>query len=837
MKMIRFLLYLVFLLVNVQSGLFAAVAAKKVSPKVGAAKISVAPKKTPKIAPVRKSPSVSATALADVPYLKEMQTMSFPAEQMQMINKGWIALYEVFQKVSEKSSNTMLTPQQNDALASFFAINTLGMMEDYLNPKTFPTLPNDPESLFQTNYATQHLRKAVVRLGSTFEISYNNGTPTTTFYGDNRDIGVIVNIQNNTNAQFTVSQVSLDGKSKVEIGRLNPGLNPVNLHTAALQIPATVETLSTVIPSAYSFDFQEIGGESPIFISVRMMSGTELVTFLQTLPRKNKDIVEMNGLPTSPEYLANPQDWYIVLIQNATPTSAQKRNYDQRIQAINISTCSNSYLLTMQINDEMITQNTLLYANKPSVTDVYQPSSTFLEWQIEVARKKRLEQVEKDGTNEPKKLQVYQSSFTSLQLLTNQQNNVPELPFVILPEFLYDLSEMQAYWMLMITTYLSAGTKFEFFKKAKLGNAFEYFEQLGCFDVTKKYAFFIDLYNRFQPNYTLYNAPWLMAHAIYETDLQNCSDIPQLYTAQDSYGNFVVNEHKYYFINFLAAFVPKIEKISNQDIFEKSGFNVVYAYPLNQRYSLVINALRNDIKEGVFATLHQPQAGVYQLTFKNKGNKILASQYVYMDSQLANVQISFINQVENWIGSAVPNELIHPELGQSTYFKVTYEFSSANNKHILLAQSTSAIDKQQVFLPLQFTEFPIQNLYIDVFRELNTVPYTHCSIIKNGNLPAALENLSVGDWRSGIYMVPGIANNDHLTSENPGALTLLFYKADKTFLGEVTISGLINNSSDTGIRHPASIYNVHLSKYNCQVYLYLSTGIFLQYNDISLQNK
>jgi|GEM_PF-861357 len=776
-----------------------------------------------------------STITAQIPFQKELQALTLlsPAQKTEL-STAWTTLHQMYQKQNSTTPATTLTPLQEKSIAPLFSTNYFELLQRYLSPTKFPKLPNDPEGLIHTNYATQHLTSAIARLASIFSVDYDHGKPTIINHGDARDHGIIVNLQNNTNAEFSLYQTSLSGTTKVQIGYIKQGLNTVNLHTAALQKAAVATKNNATIPldSVNSFDLYEVGAQSPTHISIQMMSGAQLVTFLQTLPRKNKDIVEMNGLPTSPEYLAEPQDWYIVLIQNPTPKTAQKRDHNQRIQAINVSTYSNSYLLNMQINDEMITQDISAYANKPSVTDVYQPSSTFLEWQVDVARKKQLKQYQKES-KQPQQIHVYQPSFTSLQCLTNQKINMDALPMIILPQFLYDLPEIQACWMLMITAYLAASTNFQFFKKAPLGDAFEYFQQLGCFGINNKYALFIDLYNRFQPGYSLYNASWLMSHAMYETDLQNCSDITQLYTAQDSSGHFVVNEHKYYFINFLTVFTPKISKIDNQKIFATDGFNQTYAYPLNQLYFVVTNALRDDIKEGIFATLHQPKAGTYQLTWKNKSNKILSSQYVYLDNPLSNMQISFINQVENWVGSSVPTDLIQLQPNGTTHFKVTYEFSSTNNKHILLAQPSSALDKQQVFLPLQFTEFPIPELYVDVFRELNTAPYTHCSIIKDGILPAPLKKLTIDDWRNGIYIVPGIDNNGHLTADHPGALTLLFYKSDKTFLGEITVPGLISNSSDQGIPFPVSIYNVHLTKYNCQVYLYLSTGIFLQYNDIS----
>ncbi|MCX5924635.1 MAG: hypothetical protein NTZ68_04395, partial [Candidatus Dependentiae bacterium] len=168
-------------------------------------------------------------------------------------------------------------------------------------------------------------------------------------------------------------------------------------------------------------------------------------------------------------------------------------------------------------------------------------------------------------------------------------------------------------------------------------------------------------------------------------------------------------------------------------------------------------------------------------------------------------------------------------------FKVTYEFNSANEKHILLAQATSPIDKQEVFLPLQFSTYPIAELYVDVFNTFNVKPYTRCSIIKDGVVPEILAGLTQQDWQSGIYMVPIIKNNKNLSSSNPGALTAVFYKSDKTYLGEMTIPGQYknNNTSSTGIREPVHAYNAYLTEFNSLMDLYLSTGVLLQYSQTS----
>lgn len=811
MKQVRSLLLWVMVLSGFHA-VSAAAAAKGVGPKakipVAKTTISSAKARAPKSAKIqpqhasvaiKNAPLIPVSLQKEIPFLKQLEVAPFPEDQKEVLSIAWAVLYEFVQANSAPTASGVLNSQQVVALAPLFEMNWLAAIEDYLDPKTFPKLSNDPESKLHTNYATDHLRKAVGRLSTVFAVDYNNGAPKTLFEGDVRDIGVIVNVQNNTKAQFNMYQSSVDGKSTSHIGQINPGLNGVNLHTAALQLPATATTIDKEAPSAYCFDFHEMSSESPTRISVRMMSGAQLVQFLRTLPRDKKalakDTFEMNGLPTSPEYLAEPKDWYLVLIQNPTPITNDHRNPDQRIQAINISKLSGPYLLTMQINDQEIKMK-----GSDAVT----------------------------GSEKT----IFQPSFTTVQIMQNQTMPALDIPLLILPKFLSDLPMLGCYWMLLSTTILATQTQGKFFGPDTFGQPYEYFKGLNCFTNQTRYSFFIDLYNRFRPDYILYNAPWLMANALLETDLQTCSDIPSVYTAQDAYGHVIVNQEGFYYINFLAIFTPKVDQKNNSVLFEKKGFNITYADPRNQLYSFIVNGPVEDIKQGIFGALTQTDDGVYELTWTNKKNKIISSQVLHLEALPSNVQITFVNQSMNWVGSSVPNELIPLSVGKTAHFKVTYEYSPANNKHILLAQEMSPIDKQAVFLPLQFSSYPISELYFDMFNTFNVQPSTKCYFIKNGIIPDVLSGLTQEDWQSGIYVVPVVHNNDKITPSNPGALKLIFYKADKTYLGEILITGDYLGSIDAGIKEPVSAYTVNIDKNNSLRGLYLSTGVFLQYNKI-----
>ncbi|MFA5998763.1 MAG: hypothetical protein WC747_01960 [Candidatus Babeliales bacterium] len=763
----------------------------------------------PKATPTKTVQPSSCLNNPAVPYAAQLKAAvaTLPKQQQQEIETLWCSLYSAYQAQSKSPVTTPQAVASSPEIASAYKAIVQEQLFDrmlaYLNPKTFPKLLNDPQGTVHTNYATQHLRQALTRLASISKIIETKDAPQIEFIGDNRDLGIIVNIQNNTNAEFSISQTSLDGKTSVQIGQLNHGLNEVNLHTAALQRPANSKAAATSQPSNFSFEITQSEAESPITISIKMMSGQEFLTFLKTLPRGKKaiekDTFEMNGLPTSPEYLASPKDWYLVLIQNPTPATAAERDPNQRIQAINISKLTGPYLLTMQINQQ----------------DIEIKSSNV------------------DETDSTKT--IFQPSITNVQIMKNATTPTLTLPLLILPQFLWKLPTAQTLWMIMSTTQLALYSNFKFFGKDSFGDAFTYFKNLSCFDNQNRYAFFISLTNTFLPDYVIYNAPWLMASAIYETNLSNCSDIPLIYTGQDAYGHIVVNQHNFYYINFLAIFTPQIAQTETQTFFNEKGFNIAYAYPLSQLYSFIVNALATDIKEGIFGALTEITTGVYQLTWTNKKNKVITSQVLYLNAPISNVEISFVNQTTNWVGSSVPTQLIQLTPGTTTHFKVTYEFSPANSKHILLAQATSPIDKQAVFLPLQFTKYPINELYVDTFNTFNVKPYTRCYIVKNGILPEPLAGLTRQDWQSGIYMVPVVKNNKNLSSSNPGAFTALFYKSDKTYLGEMTIPGQYNNhnTSSTGIKEPVHSYTIHFSEFNCLRDLYLSTGVLLQYSQTS----
>ncbi len=571
----------------------AVTAAPKVAPKATEATKVVAPtaKQPAATLPVAAQATPKAIALTHVPYLKELQD----AKMSPAILSGWQQLYaSITSNVPANAAPASAAPApavsaRTIATNSLFTTNFFDMIANYLNPTTFPKFTNDADGQIHFNYATNHLRAAAVRLGSISSITDASGTPAVNFAGDCRDMGIIVNIQNNSDVQFSINQTSLDGTSTVQIGSLNPGLNEVNLHTAALQsataptAKTTTGSLATAATTKYYFEIVENITDPSINISLKIYSGTEFISFLKSLPHKGKDSIEMNGLPTSSKYLATPADWYLVLIQNPTQAGASQPNPDQRIQAINLSKLSGPYLLTMQINQQSIEVKTSKSKHTTAMMNVSQPSLNTV-------------------------LEVKNKTFTT-----------KNYPLIILPQFLWSMPTLQAYWMLLNSCYITALSNFKFFGPQTFGDAFEYFTGLGCFDMSNKYAFISDLYNLLTPGDAFHDSTWLMGSALYATNLNYCSDFPQLHSSQDAQGNIICNGNGFFYLNFQIKLYPQNNNISSSlNLFAQKGFIGVFEQPEYQLWTILCSILMTKIKEGIFAELIEIQKETYQLTWTNK---------------------------------------------------------------------------------------------------------------------------------------------------------------------------------------------------------------------------
>ncbi len=767
-----------------------------------------ATKVTPAITPI----PVSATRVTPthVPYFTELQK----AKMSPAILAGWQQLYQQFLQASTAQPGVALTKSGDpsspvipdlirdpDTLKNFLSTNFFNLMAQELNPATFPKFTNDPNGQIHWNYATTHLHDTVTRLGSIASITVENNNPTVNFTGDCRDMGIIVNIQNNTQAQFKINQTSLDGKTTIQIGELNPGLNEVNLHTAALQTPTTKGTQQPTATTNNYFEIVENATDPSINISLKVLSGKELVTFLQSLPNTKKDTIDMNGLPTSSKYLATPQDWYLVLMQNPSASEASQPNIDQRIQAINLSKLSGPYLLSMQINNEAIKIAPITGQNSATTMNVFQPS------------------------------------ITTVLEVKNKIIATKNYPLIILPQFLWTNSTLQAYWMLENSCLIATLSNHKFFGPKTFGDALQYFTGLGCFDMENKHVFVIDLYNLLTSGNTFHDATWLMGSTLYETNLNYCSDLPQLHSSQDSDGNIIANGSAFFYLNFQMQLHPqKSQRNVSQNLFSTKGFFGFYTQPLYQPWTIFCSILVTEIKDGVFAELTKIQSSLYRLQWTNKKNQILSQQFLYLNEKTSEINLSFINKDKNWTGSTVPPHLLNLKLGVKNNFKVTYESMPTLNKHLLSVQATSPIDKSGVIhttyiLKHPKTNQPIATLYYDLYEVFQSSKFTRCQIIENGNLPPFLSNLTQKDWENGIYIIPTVPNHENLTPQNPGSLTVTFYKFNKTLLGHIQSHGSYqNNPSQPGIRSPVNNYSMYSTSFNPVFDFDLSSGVLLKYS-------
>lgn len=730
---------------------------------------------------------------ASVPQLKAIQALSLlnPAQKTALM-KSWNTLYQLQQQTSTPSSTPVtITPAQHTQLQTLFGLNYFQLIATWCQS---PTLLNTLKNPLQQNYCLHHLAVAAERLASVCSIDFALNKPEIRFTGDIRDFGIIVNIHNHTGTTFTLYQNDATNSEQTTLAEIVPGLNEVNLHTAALQETAfPAPDARTVAPSSSKmFHLQSTNSQIPSNIFLRMYTGKELKNFLHTLPRKNPKIFSMNGLPTSEEFLANDASWYLVLIQNPSSSTQPEANFDQRIQAINLSTLSGPYLLEMQINQDSIE---IISNGTKQIVDFFQPS------------------------------------LTNAFVPNSQHTSLENMPFLILNSTLWQNNTLKTLWTMAYTCSLATLTDYKLFGPSSFGNAYKYLYELGFFNPATAFSFFIDRYNTTtQLGYIVHNAPWLVSCGIYETNLASSTDIPQIFISQDELGNLIVNAQQYYYVSFLTTFEPQNTQIASEKLFDTKGLSSIYALPQYQLYSTITNALQKDITQGIFGILTKINNTMYKIVYKNKTDQIISSQIISLDSPISNIQISFVNQGTDWVGSALPMNLVPTINNQTTHFKVTYEDNTTNNRHILLTQATSAIDQQDTILPFYFAEFPIQELYIDLFEKFNITPFTRCHIIQNSIMPSVLSGLIEQDWKNGIYMIPSVHNNSKITPLNPGELILTFYRYDKTIIGQYSIQGINSNNGMAGIQHPVTSYSPHFSESTYLADLYLNTGVLLRYN-------
>jgi len=778
-------------------------------------------KKQKVVAPKAKKKKCGYTA--SVPYAKELASLQVSEKEKLHITQIWGSLYTAYlarnagtQKIAQDwqalKSNAFInnpfcayTPLQQDpadvaqlkicldrpakdqsvsivhcqdnfdnAYASL-STSYYKTMQSYVDPKTFDHQFEKHTSIKQ-NYATFHLYKALQRLGQISEILVKDMEPQTKFFGDVRDLGIIVNLQNNTQTPFLVTQSAIDGSVIKKIGMIEHGFNPLNLHTVALQ--EVVQGGSKSVDSVYRFDFypldpmnQQPLSQEPLF-QVGLYSGQQIVELLQSLPHKQENVFEMNGRPTSPQHIANSDDWYMVLTQSLTPKGALTRNPDQRIQAINISKLDGPYLLNMQINEQQLSKPT-----QQGVSKVFQPS------------------------------------IVTAQVIQQPAQGQDALPLVLLPQFLWQLPTLQAYWMLFATSYIAAATDFAFWGPNTFGSVFEYFKQLGYFDTKHEYRFIVDRYNILKVGEALYDSSWLVGCVLYETNLNLSNDIPKIYTALNTKSEVVSNSKSGSDINFQVGFKPKNIQDPHVDIFQKYGFNFTYNMPYHQLYTYIFSLPVDDLEESVFAKITKLKPGLYVLTWKNKKGQILDFQNISLSNYVTQVPIQFLNDSEK-IETSVSESVIEDFLQGSIELRMIYD-ADINKLNV---SEASSIDKLVVIQDVIMNNYPISELSFELYETYQVDPYTDCLLFQDGILPKFLQELVEQDWKDGIYVVPIVENHQNLTEKNPGFLKVVFYKSDKTVLGVATVPN--------SIRHPVNGYNLKCREFNQMLDIYFLLAFY-----------
>lgn len=642
-------------------------------------------------------------------------------------------------------------------------INYLEHMQAYLTSPDFAKSMKANSGIaiksiqIHNNYTKIHLTPVLQKFSKICNISVNNQKiPSTHFDGNITDLGVIVNIINNSNQQFQVYQTTSPNEP---IAHIQQGLNDVNLYTTALtQEKKSKKTMFAFFESDAKNSHTKT--KEPAF-SIGIYTGKELVAFLKTLPRKDAKIFTMNGCPTSEQYLANPKDSYLIL---SMPT---------RIQAINLSVFTGPYLLTMHINQEDNVLQPLFVAAQA----IFQKN-------------------------------VIKTKENPEEYIKTEKLNRNLLPLLILPQFLWDIPMMQAFWMLHTTSYIAALTDFSCFGFDKFGSPFDYFNDLGYFDTNHKYRFVVDRYNILKPGETFFDANQLMGCALYESDLKNCSDIPKIYSALDEKNNTVTNNNTESYLNFNLTFNPKTKAAPSSSYFNKTNFNNIYNKLCHQIWPIIFNISKKVILESIFLKIDQLKTGAYLITWTDKKNNILSQQTINIDYDDYELSINTLSNIKNQ-ETNLPDSVKFKEL------KIIYK--KTNQKDLFEITIESPIDKLQAVYTYAIPALQIKNLYFDLYQTFNVQPYTRSTIINGGKLPDFLQNLTDENWQDGIYIVPTLSNY------NTGVFSVIFYKSDKTILGSIS-----NQEKSQFIKEPITAYNLYINDLKPMYNIYLSTGILLK---------
>lgn len=641
----------------------------------------------------------------------------------------------------------------------------------------------------QMNYITFHLQRAISRLAQVDSIQCSGMTCTPKTTGDVRDQGMIVNIQNNSDRTFKIYQSTVDGKTQQQIGLIKPGLNNLNLYLASLQgAHATPQTLSeqifNIVPD------EKLNHDNTPF-SIQIMTGTQLLTLLKSINKDPKGLFYMNGRKIAEKYAVDPKELTLVLIKIPT-TNPEGTEFplEQRIQAISLDQ-EHPYFLTMQINEDEV--------------------------EYEIPNKK---------DQKGKKL-IVQPSFFSIQSLPGQTGNITP---VILPDFLAENKNLKAYTLLLQTAYIATITDFKFFDQKCFANEAMGYNLLGYFDDKEQRRIVLNDYSIYLNKKNLYEISNIIEGAIFETYIRYSFDIPLLYLSQGMTGKIVSNEIEGIYFN-LNIYLLRNENINlgyQDNNLSMKSFGQTYQIPFQN--DLFVKLPISNLSENVFVKVQKIDSKKYEFTCIDKNNQKLHTCIVYPSKPIENIQVDFLDGDKNWVGSTVPKSLLQANQKDFANFKINYTYDSAKDVYQLHTSAVRPIDKIKVIHEVDFFNYPITDMYLDLYHTYQVSTIYRCVVTQNGQLPSFLQSLSQDDWSKGIYMITEVLNNDSLNPQNPGSLTLTFYQSDgATKLGQVNIKGQSEDTQKIGIIEPVKAYDLGGKSLVEQFDIYLNTGIIFKY--------
>lgn len=690
-----------------------------------------------------------------------------------------------------------------------------------IDSKTFKPIVG-AEGQYQTNYVTFHLQKAVARLASTSSMVCSGMSCVPQFTGDVRDRGIIVNIQNNTEKSFAIVQSTVDGQDAKQIGMIKPGLNNVNLHLAALQAPNT--TLQT--PASYKFDVVSMSDNLSANdqFSIKIMTGTALLAFLKSINKNPKGLFYMNGRLIAPKYAVDLNGQFLVLVklpknQTTSPmaydkTADQTFPIDQRIQCIALND-SNPYLMTMQINEDEVEYETTKDAKTKEKATILQPSFFSMQSLPGLAQ---VNPTPATPTQQQSKKSTSANNNTATQpILTNS------LPPIILPDFLSDQENLNVYTTVLQTTYIAALTDFAFFNQKCFANDMMCYDLLGYFDKKNQRRIVLDLYSFYITQKEFYEIKNIIESVVFNTSINSYNDIPALFIDVNSLGELVPNDFVTKFCNFQIIINNNFSNLLDIGLFGK-----IYGLPFQN--ILFCKASTQDLFENIFINIDYIDSQEYKIIFKNKDDQVFSQHMIYLpDEGIKKITVDFLDGNKNWLGDEVPSELINQGTKKNYEFKINCKKNS-NKKYQLNASAVTPIDKIKVTHVIKFFDYPITDMYLDLFNRYQVSSIYRCFVTENETLPSFLQSLSQDDWINGIYMITEVKDNEKLNKEYPGKLTLTFYQADgKTKLGQLNIEGKNDTTGQIGIIQPVYGYNLG-GKSMIKIFdIFLSTGILLKY--------